>query len=97
MPDTSEARSFGAWLKRYRKSLDLTQKSFAQLAGYSEIAVRKMEAGVKVIAISGNPLSGDMLRLAEQLGAIAVLEKPFTTGELAKAVATAVEKKDVTP
>jgi transcriptional regulator with XRE-family HTH domain len=37
--------TFGIWLKRRRKALDLTQSELAQLAGCSTVAVRKIEAG----------------------------------------------------
>ncbi|MBA3476949.1 MAG: XRE family transcriptional regulator, partial [Lautropia sp.] len=36
--------SFGEWLRRRRKALDLTQEALAQRAGYSLGAIRKLEA-----------------------------------------------------
>ena len=39
-----EAHTFGAWLKRRRKSLRLTQKELAQQVGYAEVTLRKVEA-----------------------------------------------------
>lgn len=39
-----EFGSFGAWLKRRRKELDLTQAALAQRAGCSAAAIRKIEA-----------------------------------------------------
>jgi transcriptional regulator with XRE-family HTH domain len=39
-----EAYTFGAWLKRRRKSLWLTQKELAQEVGYAEVTLRKLEA-----------------------------------------------------
>jgi non-specific serine/threonine protein kinase len=40
----TENVSFGYWLKRRRKALDLTQENLAHLAGYSVSAIRKVEA-----------------------------------------------------
>ena len=39
-----EIASFGAWLRRRRKALDLTQEALAQRVGYSVSAIRKLEA-----------------------------------------------------
>jgi transcriptional regulator with XRE-family HTH domain len=39
----SELLSFGAWLKRRRKALDLTQEALAQLVGCSVVSIRKFE------------------------------------------------------
>ena len=39
-----EAISFGTWLRRRRRALDLTQKAFANQVGCAEITVRRMEA-----------------------------------------------------
>src|SRR5262245_61234928 len=39
-----EIPSFGIWLRRRRKALDLTQKALAQRGGYSVSAIRKLEA-----------------------------------------------------
>jgi transcriptional regulator with XRE-family HTH domain len=36
--------SFGAWLKRRRKALDLTQADLAQLVGCAVVSIRKIEA-----------------------------------------------------
>ena len=38
-----ELPSFGAWLKRRRKALDLTQNALAQLVGCSVVSIRKFE------------------------------------------------------
>ncbi len=40
-----QRQSFGSWLKRRRKSLDLTQRELALRIGYSEVAIRKVESG----------------------------------------------------
>lgn len=42
MPESSY---FGKWLRHKRRSLDLTQKAFADQIGCAEITVRRMEAG----------------------------------------------------
>jgi len=39
-----EISSFGAWLRRRRKALDLTQAALARQVGYSVSAIRKLEA-----------------------------------------------------
>src|SRR5438034_4779081 len=39
-----EALSFGAWLKRRRKALDLTQADLARLVGCAVVSIRKIEA-----------------------------------------------------
>jgi transcriptional regulator with XRE-family HTH domain len=39
-----ELPSFGAWLKRRRKALDLTQAELARLVGCAVISIRKLEA-----------------------------------------------------
>jgi predicted ATPase/class 3 adenylate cyclase/DNA-binding XRE family transcriptional regulator len=39
-----EVSSFGAWLKRRRKALDLTQADLARLVGCSVVSIRKVEA-----------------------------------------------------
>src|SRR5262245_30641823 len=57
----SETPSFGAWLKRRRKALDLTQDALAQLVGCAVVTIRKLEAEVQ-------PPSRQLAeRLAEQL------------------------------
>ncbi len=53
--------SFGAWLKRRRKALDLTQDALAQLVGCAVVTIRKLEAEVQ-------PPSRQLAeRLADQL------------------------------
>jgi transcriptional regulator with XRE-family HTH domain len=39
-----EVPSFGAWLKRRRKALDLTQEGLARLVGCAVVSIRKIEA-----------------------------------------------------
>ncbi len=45
MGDTEAIRTFGAWLKSRRRSLDLTQEALADRAACSVEMVRKVEAG----------------------------------------------------
>ncbi len=45
MEESDSPLFFGEWLQRRRKTLDLTQKELAQLAGCSVYAVRKIESG----------------------------------------------------
>lgn len=44
MLTTSESETFGRWLKRRRRQLDLTQDQLGRLAGCSGAAIRKFEA-----------------------------------------------------
>jgi CheY-like chemotaxis protein len=55
--------------------------------------LRKNHPHVAVIAISGNPIKGTMLQVALQLGAVAVLEKPFHLRDLLIAVEKALGLK----
>src|SRR5262245_31172339 len=40
----SDTPSFGAWLKRRRKALDLTQDALARRVGCSVVSIRKFES-----------------------------------------------------
>ncbi|HWQ11215.1 MAG TPA: tetratricopeptide repeat protein [Roseiflexaceae bacterium] len=42
-----ESVSFGAWLRRRRKALDLTQEALGQLAGCTTAAIKKIEADAR--------------------------------------------------
>ena len=53
--------SFGYWLRRRRKALDLTQGALAQKVSCSQAAIKKIEAEER------RPSKGLALRLAEQL------------------------------
>src|SRR6185295_3999298 len=64
-----ESISFGAWLRQKRRSLDLTQKAFADQVGCAEITVRRMEAD------EYKPSNELALVLFEKLG-ISELERP---------------------
>jgi transcriptional regulator with XRE-family HTH domain len=39
--------TFGAWLKRRRKALDLTQDALARLVGCSVVSIRKFESDIQ--------------------------------------------------
>src|SRR5689334_14538933 len=45
------------------------------------VQLRKLAPDVPIIAMSGNP-KGDVLTMAQKLGAVGVLEKPFEVKEL---------------
>jgi predicted ATPase/DNA-binding XRE family transcriptional regulator len=64
-----ESISFGTWLRKQRRALDLTQKAFADMVGCAEITVRRMEAG------EYKPSSELALVLFEKLG-ISEPERP---------------------
>jgi len=53
--------SFGAWLKRRRKALDLTQADLARLVGCAVVSIRKIEADAQ------RPSRQTAARLAQQL------------------------------
>jgi len=57
------------------------------------IQLRKLEPNVRIIAISGNVLSSTVLPVAQKLGAVAVLEKPFAVDQLLKTVDNALASK----
>jgi predicted ATPase/transcriptional regulator with XRE-family HTH domain len=57
----SELPSFGAWMKRRRKALDLTQHALAQRVGCSVVSIRKIEGETQ------RPSRQLAVRLAEQL------------------------------
>ena len=42
-----ESPSFGAWLKRQRRALDLTQAALAERVGCAAVTIRKIEAEVQ--------------------------------------------------
>lgn len=54
--------------------------------------LRRLEAGIRIIAISGDPDSDipASLREAERHGAVGTLAKPFTTAQLLEAVEAAL-------
>jgi predicted ATPase/DNA-binding XRE family transcriptional regulator len=64
-----ESISFGTWLRQRRRTLDLTQKTFAQRVGCAEITVRRMEAD------EYKPSNELALMLFEKLG-ISESERP---------------------
>ena len=63
-----QGNSFGYWLRRRRKALDLTQAALGQKASCSQAAIKKIEAGER------RPSRALALRLAEHL-AIPALER----------------------
>ena len=65
--------SFGEWLRRRRKSLDLTQKDLAQQIGCSEITIRKIEADER------RPSKHLVERLADTLMITATQRRAFAS------------------
>jgi CheY-like chemotaxis protein len=58
-----------------------------ELDGFETILVLRREfPDVKIIAMSGNTAASAMLTVAQRLGSVAVLEKPFTMQQLLEAV-----------
>jgi DNA-binding response OmpR family regulator len=80
-------------LKAFRRQpcdLVITDIIMANGEGLDMIrALRKLDARVKIIAISGGGAGkpGDYLRLADRFGATTVLAKPFSGGEVLAVVA----------
>jgi CheY-like chemotaxis protein len=50
---------------------------------------RKSYPGLRIVAMSGDTLGRDFLRIAANIGATAVLAKPFTAQQLADAIGIA--------
>jgi DNA-binding NtrC family response regulator len=55
------------------------------------VQLRRLAPHVPIIAMTGNPM-GDMLVIAEKLGAMGVLEKPFEVKQLLDAVERALRR-----
>jgi transcriptional regulator with XRE-family HTH domain len=83
-----QAQSFGDWLKRKRKSLDLTQEELAKQVGCSAAAIRKFEAEERrpSVQIVGRLAGIFDIPLKEQPGF-----RRFARGELRSAPAEAEE------
>src|SRR5512138_3330587 len=58
--------SFGEWLKRRRKTLDLTQEELAQRASCSVFALRKIESGERRPSKQLAVLLASALEIADQ-------------------------------
>ncbi|MFZ5807642.1 MAG: tetratricopeptide repeat protein [Chloroflexota bacterium] len=58
--------SFGEWLKKRRKTLDLTQEELAERAGCSIFALRKIEAGERRPSKQLAALLADALEISEK-------------------------------
>lgn len=54
------------------------------------IQLRKEFPGVAIIVMSGKPARGTLLPIAQRLGAVGILEKPFSSEQLLAAVAGAL-------
>lgn len=55
------------------------------------IGLRKIAPRLGIIAISGKPAGGPLLRVAQHLGAVSILYKPFSVEELAVALSQATQ------
>jgi DNA-binding response OmpR family regulator len=83
---TAALQAFG----RRRCDLVITDIVMPKTEGLDMIrALRRLDPGVKIIAISGGGLgkAGDYLEMAQKLGATSVLPKPFSGAEIVAAVA----------
>lgn len=68
-----DVQSFGRWLRRRRRELDLTQEELARQVGCASITIRKLEAehirpSKKLAEALGKPLGVPEQRLAEFIG-----------------------------
>ncbi|HWX19120.1 MAG TPA: response regulator [Candidatus Binatia bacterium] len=54
------------------------------------IQLRKEFPGVLIIVMSGKPVRGTLLPIAQRLGAVGILEKPFSSKQLLEAVEEAL-------
>jgi predicted transcriptional regulator len=55
-----EEFSFGVWLRKQRRALDLTRKAFADQVGCAEITVRRIEAGTLGLSSRINNVTASM-------------------------------------
>lgn len=89
--DVQEAANGRAGLDAYRQQpsdLVITDIVMPDAEGLETIeALKRADAAVKIIAISGAGSATDYLTTATQFGAHQTLEKPFTHDELLSAVA----------
>ena len=81
-------------VEQYRASpadLVLTDLYMPNQAGLETIIqLRKESPGVRIIAMCGKPTAMPMLSAAQRLGAVALLEKPFSSDQLLSAVEKAL-------
>src|SRR5690606_558965 len=61
----NQSETFGAWLKRRRRSLDLTQQALADCAGCSLVTIRKFEADERRPSRQLAELLADCLQIAD--------------------------------
>src|SRR5215217_1296925 len=78
-----ESPSFGAWLKRRRRALDLTQDALARRVGCSVVSIRKLE--------------GDMQRPSRQLAELLAQQLAIPPAERATFVQFARQGLDSAP
>jgi transcriptional regulator with XRE-family HTH domain len=72
----NETSSFGAWLKRRRRALDLTQDELARQVGCSVVTIRKLEADERRPSRQIAERLADCLQIvAEQRAAIITLAR----------------------
>lgn len=81
-------------VKQYRASpadLVITDLFMPNQEGLETIRLlRKEFPGVRIIAMSGKPAAGTLLSIAQYLGAVTVLQKPFAADELLSAIQRAL-------
>jgi predicted ATPase/DNA-binding XRE family transcriptional regulator len=64
MPDQPTSASFGAWVRRRRRALDLTQTQLGDLAACTESAIRKIESDDRRPSLRIAERLADALRIA---------------------------------
>jgi len=97
--DVAETASGAAALQFWRESgadLVLTDIKMAGMNGIEVILQLRAEApGLPIVAMSGvGPWDLETLRDAHLLGAVGIVQKPFTREELITALATALSSRD---
>jgi DNA-binding response OmpR family regulator len=78
---------------RHRPEMVITDIFMPDKEGLGLIrTLRRQSLGVKIIAISGgsDSVAGNFLGMAQMLGAVGTLEKPFTGNQLLEAVCLAL-------
>src|SRR5262245_19521225 len=61
-----QSASFGYWLRRRRKAMDLTQAGLAERAGYAETTIRKIEADARRPSREMAERLADLLELSDE-------------------------------
>src|SRR5512147_2401805 len=64
--EKEEAASFGYWVKRRRKSLDLTREGLANLVGCSPVTIKKIESDERQPSLQLARLLAEQLQIPSE-------------------------------